>query len=82
MVKTKDYKNGIDKWKAVGIIWALGIQFAGSVVVCIAIGYYLDQYLKTPPLFLFIFTIAGFAGGVLTIYRSLRRINRRDGNRR
>ncbi len=83
MLDKKDYKNDrIAKWRAFGIVWALGIQFAVSVVVCIVIGYYLDRYLHTMPLMLFLFTIAGFAGGMLTFYRAIKRINRGNGNRR
>lgn len=83
MLEKKNYKNNrIAKWKAVGIVWALGIQFATSVVVCIIIGYYLDRYFKTMPLMLFLFTIAGFAGGMLTFYRAIKRINKENGNKR
>lgn len=82
MLKKKDYKNNrITKWKAFGIVWALGIQFAASVVACVIIGYYLDRYLHTMPLMLFLFTIAGFAGGMLTFYRAIKRINKENGNK-
>ncbi len=83
MLEKKNYNdNRIAKWKAFGIVWALGIQFATSVVVCVIIGYYLDRYLHTSPLMLFLFTIAGFAGGMLTFYRAIKGINRKNGDKR
>ncbi len=83
MIDKKDYKNEkIAKWKAFGVVWALGIQFATTVVVCIVIGYYLDRYFHTMPVMLFLFTIAGFVAGMLTFYRAIKGVNRGNGNKR
>lgn len=80
MVEKKDYKDGRnEKWRSVGVVWALGIQFAGAVVACVIIGYYLDRYLGTAPLMLFFFTIAGFAGGILTFYKAIKGLSKKNG---
>ncbi len=51
----------------------LGLQFAFSIVVGMALGYYLDRWLETEPVFLFVFLGFGFAAGVRALFRFARR---------
>ncbi len=53
----------------VGKALELGIQFGGCVVVGVGLGYYLDRWLGTTPLLLFVFMLFGFAAGVRTLFR-------------
>ena len=44
---------------------------AGSILLCFAIGYFLDKYLGTRGLFITIFIILGIIGGGVTVYRQI-----------
>jgi len=83
VLEKKDYKDDRgNKWKFIGVAWALGIQFATAIVVCIVAGYYLDRYLNTAPVMLSLFTIGGFAGGLWSLYTSLKKVSKNYGNKR
>lgn len=56
----------------------LGLQFAFSIVVGMALGYYLDRWLETGPVFLFVFLGFGFAAGVRALFR-FARLSASDG---
>jgi len=49
----------------------LGLTMAGSILFCLAIGYYLDKWLGTKGLFITIFILLGVAGGGYTAYRQI-----------
>jgi len=55
-----------------------------SFVVAIAIGWWfgrtLDGWLGTAPLLTWIFSLLGFAAGVLNVYRTVSRALRQDGS--
>ncbi len=55
-------------------VGAIGIQFALSIFVGFAIGYYLDKWLKTFPWMTAIFLIFG----IIAAFRELFRIARRQ----
>lgn len=44
---------------------------AGSILLCFAIGYFLDKWLSTKGLFITIFIILGIIGGGITVYRQI-----------
>jgi F0F1-type ATP synthase assembly protein I len=52
---------------------ALELPFVlvGTVALGAAIGYFLDHYLHTKPILMFVFGALGFAGGVREIIRRL-----------
>lgn len=58
---------------------ALGINFVLCVVIGIIMGYLIDKFVGTFPLFSIIFLLAGFAAGVKEIFRFIRKVNRADG---
>lgn len=58
---------------------ALGINFVLCVVIGIIMGYLIDKFIGTFPLFSIIFLMAGFAAGVKEIFRFIRKVNRADG---
>ncbi len=43
----------------------------GSILFCLAVGYYLDKWLNTKGLFTTIFILLGIAGGGFTVYRQI-----------
>ncbi|MBN1277354.1 MAG: AtpZ/AtpI family protein [Deltaproteobacteria bacterium] len=47
---------------------------AGSIVFCLAIGYFLDKWLGIRGLFSIIFIFLGIAGGGYTAYRQIEKV--------
>ena len=63
------------------LLTQLGLTMVGSILLCFAIGYYLDKWLETKGLFIAIFIILGVAGGGYNAYRQIMetmRLNGRD----
>jgi F0F1-type ATP synthase assembly protein I len=56
-----------------GRFLALGFQIAGSIVGALLVGYFLDDYLKTAPLFTLVLTIGGFIGALRLLLWSLKK---------
>ncbi len=52
---------------AVGL--RVGVELVSALVVALAIGYGLDRWLHTRPLFLILFVMLGGAAGVLNVWR-------------
>lgn len=52
-----------------GGAFSLGVSFLANVLVGMAMGYGLDVWLETKPLFLLIFLFLGFAAGMRTIIK-------------
>lgn len=66
-----------------GLRWGGGLQvgielFAG-VIGGLLLGYGLDAWLGTRPLFLIVFFLLGAVAGMLNAYRYLRRVQREGG---
>ena len=53
------------------LITQLGLTMAGSILLCFAIGYYLDKWLNTKGLFITIFILLGVVGGGYNAYRQI-----------
>lgn len=58
---------------------ALGINFVLCVLIGVGIGYLIDSFIKTFPLFSIIFLIAGFAAGIREIFRFLKKAEKSGG---
>jgi ATP synthase protein I len=56
------------------VAYKLGVDIVSAVLVGLVIGYWLDVWLKTSPLFLIIFIIMGAVAGFLNVYRSTKRM--------
>ena len=52
---------------------ALGTEFGFTVVAGVILGYYLDDWLGTGPLFLLVGTIGSFFGAVYRMLQMLKR---------
>ena len=53
-----------------GVGFRLAIELVTGLVVGVAVGYGLDQWLGTAPLFLIVFFFLGSAAGILNVYRA------------
>jgi ATP synthase protein I len=55
---------------------ALGLEFSGSVIGGLALGYYLDEWLGTEPWFLMIGTFGGLGAAVIRLVALTKRFQR------
>ncbi|MDI1471708.1 MAG: AtpZ/AtpI family protein [Thermodesulfovibrio sp.] len=60
---------------------ALGINFVLCVIIGAILGYLIDNFINTFPIFSLIFLTAGFVAGVREIHKFVRKVNREDGQR-
>jgi ATP synthase protein I len=56
---------------AMGAGLRVGVELVSALVVATAIGWGLDHWLHTLPLFLIIFVLLGGAAGVLNVWRQM-----------
>ena len=78
---------GHAKWiDSTTLVMQLGLTMVGSILLCLAVGYYLDKWLNTKGLFITVFILLGIAGGGYTVYRQImeatnpdEKKNKRDG---
>jgi ATP synthase protein I len=59
--------------KLLALVSTMGISMALAIVIAIAIGYYLDKWFQTSPLFFLIFMILGIIAGFRNVYIIMKR---------
>ena len=64
-------------FKSLGFLSSIGISLVASILIGLAMGYYLDQWLDTQPMFTLIMLLIGIISGFRNVYiltnRELRR---------
>ena len=74
--------EGHAKWiDSTTLVMQLGLTMVGSILLCLAIGYYLDKWLNTKGLFITVFILFGIAGGGYTVYRQIMEATKPDENK-
>jgi ATP synthase protein I len=68
--------------KSLGFLSGVGISLVAAILIGLAMGYYLDQWLGTAPWMLLLFLLFGIIAGFRNIYiltdRELKRQQRED----
>ena len=59
-----------------GIAMKMGTEFVAAVFVASFIGFYVDKWLETTPIFILIFFIIGSVAGIFNVVRSSKMINK------
>jgi ATP synthase protein I len=67
-----------DKFTAGALAWRMVTELVVGVLMGAGIGWGIDVFLATKPLFLLIFGLLGFAAGIRTVMRSADEVRRRD----
>ena len=68
-------KGGIsDPSSGVGMAMRIGTEMVASLIVGLAIGYGLDQWLGTRPWLMIVFFFLGSAAGMMSVYRAAGKI--------
>lgn len=60
-----------DSPSALGIGLRIGIELVSALLVGVGIGWLLDHWLRTAPLFIAVFVLLGGAAGVLNVWRMM-----------
>jgi ATP synthase protein I len=77
-VTMKNNLNNDSEIKKTSDYSIVGLMFPVSIAAGLAIGYYLDKWLKTSPYLLILFTLYGVVGG----FWNLIKITRQDGKKK
>ncbi|MBW2090635.1 MAG: AtpZ/AtpI family protein [Deltaproteobacteria bacterium] len=77
MASDKYYKS---LFKEMTLVTQLGLTMVGSILLCFAVGYFLDKWLGTRGIFLIIFIILGVIGGGWTVYRQIMQLDEESKN--
>ncbi len=67
-------EQGSSRASGLSVGFQVATELVVAMVVAVAIGWFLDEWLETRPLFLVIFVFLGAAAGVLNVYCRARRI--------
>ena len=59
-----------------GLAFRISTELVAAVFVAIFIGYYLDKWLGTKPIFLIILLLVGIVAGIFNVVRSAKMINK------
>jgi ATP synthase protein I len=59
--------------KLFAMVSTMGISMVLALVIAIAIGYYLDKWFQTSPVFFLIFMVLGIVAGFRNIYVLMKR---------
>jgi len=68
-----------DPWAQVGVYTSLGFVLFGGIAGGYFLGWLLDGWLGTKPMFSLIVAALGFVGGLVEILRILQRLEKRAG---
>ena len=63
---------------SLGALSAVGIAFVLAVVFGFMIGYFLDRWLGTTPLFIIVFFFLGVAAGIVNVVRTANAVTREE----
>jgi F0F1-type ATP synthase assembly protein I len=63
-----------------GRFMGVGLEVAVTVVAGVMVGYYIDGYLGTAPLFTLVLTLAGMGGALYRLLWMLKRFSSRSGH--
>ena len=65
--------TGASSGSAMGVGVRVGVELVSALVVGVAIGWVLDRWLRTTPVFIGIFVLLGGAAGVANVWRLMGR---------
>jgi len=77
LIKKKYKKDKIQKKNnSIGSAFKISTELVAAVFVAIFIGWYIDKWLGTKPIFLIILLLVGIVAGIFNVVRSAKMINK------
>lgn len=71
-----------DQGQGLAFAMRIGVEIVAALIVGVAIGYFLDQWLGTKPWFLLLFFVLGAAAGFMNVFRVVGGLGGQVGYRR
>lgn len=59
-----------DALRGFGAAFRIGTELVAALIVGVGVGYFLDRWLETAPVFLIVFFFLGAGAGILNVYRA------------
>jgi ATP synthase protein I len=81
LARAKDDRNGKhagSRGSAMGVAFRIATDLVAAIAVGVGIGWLLDSWLETKPLFLLVFFLIGVAAGIMNVIRVANRLNEQD----
>ena len=69
--KEQERRERAKQLGSVILVSQLGLTMVGSILLGLLIGFYLDKWLNTKPVFIIIFILLGVVGGGYQAYRQI-----------
>lgn len=76
-----NYDDVKEVFKFLPLVSQIGLTIVGSIGISLLIGYYLDKYFQTKPLFLIIFLFVGLISGFYNVYVSVNKLLDKDNHK-
>lgn len=73
--------QGSDGRSGLGFAMRVGVEIVAALIVGVAIGYFLDQWLGTKPWLMLVGFVLGSAAGLLGVYRTVNGLGQTVGYR-
>jgi predicted F0F1-ATPase subunit len=67
-------RSRFEVMRTLGQMGTLGLSFVFAIAIGVALGLWLDRLTGWRPVFFILFFVAGFAAGVMNVYRTISRI--------
>lgn len=68
----------VERSGAIGRAWRLSVEMIAGFLVCGGIGWFLDSWLGTRPVFLLVFVVIGMVVGVYNVFKVAKAMNPED----
>ncbi len=68
----------VERSGAIGRAWRLSVEMIAAFLVCGVLGWFLDDWLDTRPIFLLVFVVIGMVVGVYNVYKVAKAMNPED----
>lgn len=82
MSPSEDFKKKRTFIEYLALVSQLGLTMVGSILLCFAIGFFLDIWLGTGGVLLALFILIGIFGGGVTVYRQIMELEKKQEDER
>jgi len=73
-----DGRLQVERSGALGRAWRLSVEIIAAFLVCGGLGWMIDSWLSTKPIFLLVFVVIGMFVGIYNVYKVAKAMNPED----
>ncbi|SFM52385.1 AtpZ/AtpI family protein [Thermodesulforhabdus norvegica] len=78
MSPSEDFRKKRTFIEYLALVSQLGLTMAGSILLCFAVGFFLDMWIGGGGILLALFIVLGVIGGGITVYRQIMELDRKS----